>query len=120
MDHEIGVRIDLKEMAQNKSFIRPKLTRPKKVGKSSGTETKIFDYKPTADSLLKIRDIVDNLNRAYTERIFKEVGVKIFVNTQEIKPFRFCHWSDDITVKIKYEDIPAYEEIDELLKEELF
>ena len=120
MDYEIGVRIDLKEMAQNKSFVRPKLTRPKKAGKISGTEIKIFDFKATADSLLKIRDIIDNLNRAYTERIFKEVGVQIFVNNQEIKPFKFCHWSEDITVKVKYEDIPAYEEIDELLKEELF
>ncbi len=120
MDHEIGVRIDLKEMAQSKSFIRPKLTRPKKAGKISGTEIKIFDFKATADSLLKIRDIVDSLNRAYTERIFKDVGVRIFVNNQEIKPFKFCHWSEDITVKVKYEDIPAYEEINELLKDELF
>lgn len=120
MDQEIGVRIDLKEMAQNKSFIRPRLYRPKKAGKKSGTEIKIYDFKPTADSLLKSRDIIDNLNRAYTERIFNNVGVQLLVNGQAIKPFKFCYWSEDITVTVKYENIPAYEEIDEHLKDELF
>lgn len=120
MDHEIGVVIDLREMAKNKSFMRQKLTRPKRHDKISGTEIKIYDFKKEAESMLKIRDIVDNLNRAYTSRVFEDLGISIKINQHEISPFKFCVWSERVIVKVKYEDIPAFVEIDEVLKEELF
>jgi len=120
MDHEIGAVIDLREMAKNKSFMREKLTRPKRHDKISGTEIKIYDFKKEAESMLKVRDIVDNLNRAYTTRIFEEQGIAIEVNQHDITPFKFCIWSERVKVKIKYEDIPAFVEIDEVLKQELF
>jgi histidine kinase/DNA gyrase B/HSP90-like ATPase len=120
MDYEIGAVIDLREMAKNKSFMREQLKRPKRHDKISGTEIKIYDFKKEAESILKVRDIVDNLNRAYTRRIFEEQGISIKVNQHDITPFKFCVWSERVIVKIKYEDIPAFVEIDEVLKQELF
>jgi hypothetical protein len=120
MEYEVGVVIDLREMAKNKSFMREKLTRPKRLDKISGTEIKIYDFKKEAESMLKLRDIVDNLNRAYTARLFEENGINIKINQHNITPFKFCVWSERVIVKVKYEDIPAFVEIDEVLKQELF
>lgn len=120
MDKEIGVIIDLQEMARNKSFLRQKLVRAKRYGKIAGTEIKIYNFKREAESLLRIRDILDNIRRAYTYRLINEIGIKIIINNTEIKPFKFCSWSDKVSVRIKYDDIPAYIEIDTLLKKEYF
>ena len=92
MSEEIGVSIDLREMKKSGSFIRPKLTRQKRAGKKSGTRIEIFDYKPDSYNLLKPQDIYRELNRAYSERIFNELGIKIYVNDQELSPFKFCVW----------------------------
>src|SRR5688572_25240004 len=78
MQHEVGVTIDLREMKKTGSFIRPKLTRPKRPNKLSGTRIEIFDYKPEAQNLLKPQDIFRELGRAYSDRIFSEYGIKIF------------------------------------------
>ena len=118
MDHEAGVLIDLKDMAISKSFMRRKLQRPKKYDKKSGTEVKIYDFKPEAASLLKTSDIKNNLRRAYTERIFIDHEISIILNQSKITPFRFCVWSENVSVKVKYDDIPAFIEIDKLLKQE--
>ena len=120
MDVELGVLIDLREMAQNKSFIRKKLERPKHYNKKSGTEIKIYDFKKDAESLLRVRDIVDNLNRAYTERIFNEQGINIKINQYEIKPFNFCVWSENVTVEVSHREIPGFIRINEILKQENF
>ena len=64
MDHEVGVRIDLREMKKTGSFIRPKLTREKRPDKKSGTRIEVYDYKPEAHNLLKPQDIYRELNRA--------------------------------------------------------
>lgn len=120
MDKEIGVSIDLREMKKSGSFIRPKLIRPKRPGKKSGTRIEIFDYKPDAYSLLKPQDIYRELNRAYSERIFNELGIKIFVNDQELTPFKFCVWDKSRFVKYKYDDVHTIIEVDEHLNEEMF
>ena len=120
MECEVGVSIDLKGMIKSESFLRPRLTRPKKVNKKSGTEIKIFNYTPVAENLLKAKDIIENMNRAYSERIFSDNGIRIFVNDTEIKPFKFCAWDKKRTVKYKNGDIPAVIEIDQLIKKELF
>lgn len=120
MEHETGVLIDLKDMATSKSFMRRKLQRPKRYDKQSGTEIKIYDFKPEAESLLRIGDIRNNLRRAYTERIFKDHGISIKINQYEIQPFKFCVWSENVMVKVKYDDILAYTEIDKLLRKERY
>lgn len=120
MEKEIGLQIDLREMANNRSFQRKKLERPKRHDKVSGTEIKIYDFKKDTESLLKVRDIVDNLNRAYTLRIFDEHNISIKVNQHDIKPFKFCTWSERVMLKVKHEDIPAFISIDEQLKQENF
>jgi hypothetical protein len=120
MDKEIGVRIDLREMKKTGSFIRPKMTRAKNLNKKSGTRIEIFDYKPEAQNLLKPQDIIRELNRAYSERIFSKYGVKILINGQELSPFRFCSWGSNRSVKYKYDEIPAIIEINEHLKDEMF
>jgi hypothetical protein len=120
MDHEIGVRIDLREMKKTSSFIRPKLTRAKRIDKNSGTRIEVFDYKPEAQNLLKPQDIYRELNRAYSEKIFSDYGVKILVNGDPITPFKFCTWDKQRSVKYKNEDIYAVVEIDEHLNSEMF
>jgi hypothetical protein len=120
MNEEIGVCIDLKEMKKTHSFFRPKMARSKRPDKKSGTRIEVFDYKPEAQNLLKPQDIYRELNRAYSERIFAEYGIRIFVNDQELSPFRFCIWGKDRSVKHKYGEIPAVIEINEHMKEEMF
>lgn len=120
MDHETGVLIDLKDMAISKSFLRRKLQRPKKYDKESGTEIKIYDFKQSAESMLRVGDIKKNLERAYTERIFKDHGISIKINQYEIQPFKFCVWSENVIVKVKYDDIPAFIEIDKVLRTERY
>lgn len=120
MEQEIGVRIDLREMKRTGSFIRPKLTRAKRPDKKSGTRIEIFDYKPEAQNLLKPQDIIRELNRAYSERIFANHGIKIYVNEEEITPFKFCVWSKERKVKYKNEEIPAIIDIDEHIQDEMF
>ncbi|MFA5433424.1 MAG: ATP-binding protein, partial [Candidatus Paceibacterota bacterium] len=120
MKHEIGVLIDLKDMAASKSFMRRKLERPKRYDKKSGTEIKIYDFKQGAESLLRVGDIKYNLMRAYTERIFKDHGISIKINQFEIQPFKFCVWSENVMVRVKYDDIPAFFEIDKVLRTDRF
>lgn len=120
MDSETGVLIDLKDMAVSKSFLRRKLIRPRRHDKKSGTEIKIYDFKKEADSLLKINDIRHHIKRAYTERIFDDNKISIRINQEEIRPFKFCTWSENVSVKVKYDEIPAYIEIDKLLRQEDF
>lgn len=120
MDHEAGVLIDLKDMAISKSFMRRKLQRPKRYDKKSGTEVKIYDFKPEAASLLKIGEIRNNLQRAYTERIFIDHEISIKLNSVDIKPFKFCVWSENVTVRVKYDDISAHVEINTSLRQEGF
>ena len=75
---------------------------------------------PEAQNLLKPQDIYRELNRAYSERIFAEYGIKIFLNDQEIAPFKFCVWGKNRIVRNKYDEIPAVIEVDEHLSEEMF
>lgn len=120
MDEEIGVSIDLREMKKSGSFIRPKLTRLKRPGKHSGTRIEVFDYKPDTHNLLKPQEIYRELNRAYSERIFNELGIKIYVNEQELAPFKFCVWDKKRFVKYKYDEVHTIIEVDEHLNEEMF
>jgi hypothetical protein len=120
MNEEIGVSIDLREMKKTGSFMRPKMTRSKRPDKKSGTRIEIFDYKPEAQNLLKPQDIYREINRAYSERIFSEYGIKIFLNDQEVTPFKFCVWGRNRSIRYKYDDIPAIIDIDEHLSEEMF
>lgn len=120
MDMEIGVCIDLRGMKKTGSFFRPKMERPKQPGKSSGTRIEIFDYKPEAQNLLQPRQIVRELNRAYSARIFNEYGIKINVSGEDITPFKFCVWDSNRAVKYKYDEIKTFYEIDEHLKDEMF
>lgn len=120
MEDEIGVRVDLKEMAKNRSFIRPKLTRPKRENKKSGTQIIVYDYNPVAVNILRAKNIIDRLNRAYSDKIFSDYGIKIFINETEITPFKFCIWNPSRMVRIKYSDTPVYFEINNKIKDELF
>ncbi|MGB5024523.1 MAG: ATP-binding protein, partial [Saprospiraceae bacterium] len=120
MESEIGVSIDLREMKKSGSFIRPKLTRLKRTEKKSGTRIEIFDFKPDAHNLLKPQDIYRELNRAYSERIFNDLGIKILVNNQELTPFKFCVWDKMRSVKYKYNEVHTIIEIDEYLNDEMF
>jgi len=121
MNEEIGVCIDLREMKKSGSFIRPKMIRNKRPEKKSGTRIEVYDYKPDTYNLLKPQDIYRELNRAYSERIFNELGIKIIINNdQQLTPFKFCVWDKGRVVKHKYDDIPAIIEIDEHLNEEMF
>ena len=88
--------------------------------KSLEQKLKFTIFKNEAESLLRIGDIKSNLNRAYTERIFKDHGISIRINQYEISPFKFCVWSEKVMVKVKYDDIPAFIEIDKLLRQESF
>lgn len=120
MDKEIGVSIDLREMKNTLSFIRPKMEREKRADKKSGTRIEIYDYKPEATNLLQAKQIIKELNRAYSERIFTEHGISIIVNGESISPFKYCVWDKKRVVKYNYMDIPALIEIDELLKVDMF
>jgi hypothetical protein len=120
MENEIGVRIDLQDMAKNQSFIRQKLTRPKRTNKKSGTQINIYDFTPVAENILKTKTIIDRLNRAYSEKIFNQHKIKIRINETEITPFRFCVWNPTRVVKIKYYDTPVHFEINHKIKDELF
>ncbi|HEX5149869.1 MAG TPA: ATP-binding protein [Parafilimonas sp.] len=120
MKKEIGVTIDLRAMKKTGSFIRPKIEREKRQDKQSGTRIEIFDYKPEAQNLLQSRQIVRELNRAYSERIFNEFQIKILINGEEVTPFKFCVWDKSRSVKYKYDDIKAIYEVDEHLGEEMF
>jgi len=120
MKEEVGVCINLREMRKTGSFIRPKMVRTKRPDKLSGTLIEIFDFKPEAQNLLNARQIIKELNRAYSERIFSEHGIKINVNGEEITPFKFCVWDKERSVKNKYDDIKAIYEIDENIRTEMF
>jgi hypothetical protein len=120
MNEEIGVNIDLKQMIKTGSFQREKMRRAKRADKQSGTRIEIFDFKPDAQNLLKPQDIYRELNRAYSERIFGKYGVKIYVNNQELYPFKFCIWSENRSVRYKYDDVHAVIDIDDHLKDEMF
>lgn len=120
MQNEVGVCIDLREMKRSGSFHRPKMEREKRADKISGTRIEIFDYKPEASNLLQSKQIIRELNRAYSERIFSNYGIKIIVNTEEITPYRFCIWDKKRSVKHKYDEVPVYIEIDEHLNEQMF
>lgn len=120
MEKEVGVCIDLREMKKTGSFHRPKMEREKRADKKSGTRIEIYDYKPEATNLLQAKQITRELNRAYSERIFFEYGIIINVNGEELTPFKFCIWDKKRSVKHKYDEVPAYIEIDEHLKEEMF
>lgn len=120
MQNEVGVCIDLREMKRTGSFHRPKMEKEKRADKISGTRIEIYDYKPEATNLLQPKQIARELNRAYSERIFNEYNIRILVNNEEVKPFKFCIWGKNRTVKHKYDEVPAYIEIDEHLAEELF
>lgn len=120
MKYEVGVCIDLREMKKTGSFHRPKMEREKRTDKKSGTRIEIYDYKPEATNLLQAKQITRELNRAYSERIFSEYGININVNGEELTPFKFCIWDKKRSVKHKYDEVPAYIEIDEYLKEEMF
>jgi hypothetical protein len=120
MKNEVGVCIDLREMKKSGSFHRPKMEREKRADKKSGTRIEIYDYKPEATNLLQAKQITRELNRAYSERIFSEYEIKINVNGEELTPFKFCIWDKKRSVKHKYDEVPAYIEIDEHLKEEMF
>lgn len=120
MQNEVGVCIDLREMKRTGSFHRPKMEREKRADKISGTRIEIYDYKPEASNLLQSKQIARELNRAYSDRIFDEHGIKILVNGEEVKPFKFCIWDKKRSVKHKWDEVPAYIEIDEHLKEEMF
>jgi len=120
MKNEVGVCIDLREMKKSGSFHRPKMEREKRADKKSGTRIEIYDYKPEATNLLQAKQITRELNRAYSERIFSEYEIKINVNGEELTPFKFCIWDKKRSVKHKYDEVPAYIEIDEHLKVEMF
>ena len=120
MEKEVGVCIDLREMKKTGSFIRPKMERDKRTDKNSGTRIEIFDYKPEASTLLQAKQIISELKRAYSERIFSEHGIKICVNGEEITPFKFCIWDKKRFVKHKYDEVHTYIEIDEHLRDEMF
>jgi hypothetical protein len=120
MDEEIGVCIDLREMKKSGSYTRPKMTRPKRSDKISGTRIEIYDYKPEASLILQPKQIYRELNRAYSDRIFEKYGIKIFINNEELKPFKFCVWDKTRSVRVKYDEIPVIYEINEHLKEEMF
>jgi hypothetical protein len=120
MEKEVGVCIDLREMKKTGSFHRPKMEREKRADKSSGTRIEIYDYKPEASNLLQSKQIARELKRAYSERIFSVYGIKISVNQEEITPYQFCIWDKKRSVKHKYDEVPAYIEIDEHLAEEMF
>src|SRR5260221_223893 len=120
MEKEVGVCIDLREMIKTGSFHRPKMEREKRAEKKSGTRIEIYDYKPEASNLLQAKQIIRELKRAYSERIFSEYGTKITVNQEEISPYQFCIWDKKRSVKHKYDEVPAYIEIDEHLREEMF
>lgn len=120
MEKEVGVRIDLREMKKTGSFVRPKMEREKRNGKKSGTRIEIYDYKPEANNLIQSKQITRELNRAYSERIFSEYGIKIVVNDELIKPFKFCVWDKRRVVKHGYSEISAVIEIDEHLHEDMF
>lgn len=119
MEKEVGVSIDLREMKKTGSFHRPKMEREKRLNKKSGTRIEIFDYKPEAQNLLQSKQIFRELNRAYSERIFSEHGIKINVNGEGITPYQFCVWDKKRSVKHKYDEVPTYIEIDEHLNEEM-
>lgn len=120
MEEEIGVKIDLREMKKSGSFVRPKMTRPKRGDKKSGTRIEVFDYKPEAQNLLKPQDIYRELNRAYSVRIFSDHNIKILVNGDPLSPFNFCTWDKNRSVRYKNEDIPTIIDIDEHLRDEMF
>jgi len=120
MGNEVGVCIDLREMKKTGSFHRPKMIREKKPDKKSGTRIEIFDYKPEATNLLQAKQIIRELNRAYSERIFTEHGININVNGEEITPFKFCIWDKKRSVRHKHDEVPAYIEIDEHIRDEMF
>lgn len=120
MDHEVGLTIDLREMKKKGSFIRPKMTRAKNPTKKSGTRIEVFDYKPEAQNLLKKQDIIRELSRAYSDKIFLHHRIKIRVGEEEISPFRFCTWGEHRSVRYKYEDVPAIIPVNEHLKDEMF
>ncbi|SCY37121.1 ATP-binding protein [Flavobacterium caeni] len=119
MDKEIGVCIDLREMKKEGSFYRPKMERVKS-NKSSGTRIEIFDFKDQAVGLLQSKTIIKELQRAYSEKIFDEYRLRILINNEEIKPFKFCVWDKTRTVKHKYEEVPAYIGIDKHWSDQMF
>ncbi|WP_276481035.1 ATP-binding protein [Paraflavitalea pollutisoli] len=120
MEREIGVCIDLREMKKTGSFHRPKIEREKRADKISGTRIEIYDYKPEATNLLQSKQISRELNKAYAEKIFNEYGIKVLINKEEVKPFKFCVWDKKRSVKHKYDDVPSYIEIDQHLCDEMF
>ncbi|MFA5848520.1 MAG: ATP-binding protein [Bacteroidales bacterium] len=120
MENEVGVCIDLREMKKTGSFHRPRMEREKRTNKCSGTRIEIYDYKPEASNLLQAKQIIRELNRAYSVRIFSEYDIKIIVNQEYITPYQFCIWDKKRSVKYKYDEVPAYIEIDEHLREEMF
>lgn len=117
-DKEIGAIIDLREMVKEDTFKREKLYREKKEGKTSGTEITIYDFNPGI--AIRPQDIIRDLQKAYSAKIFNDLGIEILINQRRLKPFRFCVWDSKRSVRYKNEDVPVRFEIDEVIDEKLF
>ena len=119
MDKEVGIKIDLVEMGRSRSFIRPRLERPKAL-KESGTTIKIYNYKPNVEQLLKPKEILESIETTYSNLLFDQHKIEIIINHKHVKPFKFCAWGNQRSVIYKGEEISAIIPIDEKIGEEFF
>ncbi len=106
MANDIGVKIDLVEMQQTKSFDRELMKRPKSII-PSGTLIEIAGYHPRAAKLLNRAQIIENINKTYSKSLIEDYGITIRINNQLLKPFTFCTWDEGRYVEHKGEQFPA-------------
>jgi hypothetical protein len=122
-DHDIGVRINLKEMKQSRSFKREILTR--RTSKtaptnSSGTSIEISGYHPRAKKMLKRNDIFRLLQHAYSSEMLQKYDITIKVNRKTLSFPTFCTWDESRSVTYQGEYIPAKIHFREVLTSKLF
>jgi len=117
MDHDLIVRVNLIELSAITREDKTTRVIAKEVSKTfetSGTEIKISQFLPRSKKLLNRSTVISYLNKAYSSLFLEKEKIKITINGNDIKPYKFCIWNEDRFVETKRdkEKIPVYHSLD--------
>lgn len=124
----VGLGIDFEELAKNKSFVSPALTRPKQDNEQSGTEVVIEALKP--DQIDWFRKSYNRSNtsaklgRTYSSMLGpaqSPVGFRLEINGKRVPPKLHCIWggpgNPERTVETtRHGTVDAFQPFDKRLK----
>ena len=96
MDHDLIVRVNLIELSaitREDKTTRVIAEEVSKTFETSGTEIKISQFLPRSKKLLNRSTVISYLNKAYSSLFLEKEKIKITINGNDIKPYKFCIWN---------------------------